>query len=248
VSWPTGTRKVRGTARRNSDALQDGEPLRAGPGRCRSVAPLRCHWRRCSVSPLAQQGAARSVVARPARSTSTLRARVSIQGMSPGTTKSGSSGASSSARAIAPAGPAPQQRGWSTRNSTADGRTEARRRARSTDEVETVNREAMGRTARTTRAKAGRPPTGTKSLSRPKRRDRPPASTRTRSRERSGPGSAGVVAVRDPSRGMTSALGRGAGGTGPPGFEPGFEAPEASVMSKLYYGPAVGLTERTTDP
>ena len=26
-------------------------------------------------------------------------------------------------------------------------------------------------------------------------------------------------------------------GTGPPGFEPGFEAPEASVMSKLYYGP-----------
>ena len=25
--------------------------------------------------------------------------------------------------------------------------------------------------------------------------------------------------------------------TGPPGFEPGFEAPEASVMSKLYYGP-----------
>ena len=27
-------------------------------------------------------------------------------------------------------------------------------------------------------------------------------------------------------------------GTGPPGFEPGFEAPEASVMSKLYYGPA----------
>jgi hypothetical protein len=26
--------------------------------------------------------------------------------------------------------------------------------------------------------------------------------------------------------------------TGPPGFEPGFEAPEASVMSKLYYGPA----------
>jgi hypothetical protein len=28
-----------------------------------------------------------------------------------------------------------------------------------------------------------------------------------------------------------------ADGTGPPGFEPGFEAPEASVMSKLYYGP-----------
>jgi hypothetical protein len=27
--------------------------------------------------------------------------------------------------------------------------------------------------------------------------------------------------------------------TGPPGFEPGFEAPEASVMSKLYYGPAM---------
>lgn len=26
--------------------------------------------------------------------------------------------------------------------------------------------------------------------------------------------------------------------TGPPGFEPGSEAPEASVMSKLYYGPA----------
>jgi hypothetical protein len=26
-------------------------------------------------------------------------------------------------------------------------------------------------------------------------------------------------------------------GTGPPGFEPGFEAPEASVISKLYYGP-----------
>lgn len=26
--------------------------------------------------------------------------------------------------------------------------------------------------------------------------------------------------------------------TGPPGFEPGFEAPEAPVMSKLYYGPA----------
>ncbi len=26
-------------------------------------------------------------------------------------------------------------------------------------------------------------------------------------------------------------------GTGPPGFEPGFEAPEAPVMSKLYYGP-----------
>ena len=25
--------------------------------------------------------------------------------------------------------------------------------------------------------------------------------------------------------------------TGPPGFEPGFEAPEAPVMSKLYYGP-----------
>ena len=31
-------------------------------------------------------------------------------------------------------------------------------------------------------------------------------------------------------------------GTGPPGFEPGFEAPEASVMSKLYYGPAVDPT------
>ena len=27
--------------------------------------------------------------------------------------------------------------------------------------------------------------------------------------------------------------------TGPPGFEPGFEAPEASVMSKLYYGPGM---------
>src|SRR5208282_1164186 len=26
--------------------------------------------------------------------------------------------------------------------------------------------------------------------------------------------------------------------TGPPGFEPGFEAPEAPVISKLYYGPA----------
>jgi len=25
--------------------------------------------------------------------------------------------------------------------------------------------------------------------------------------------------------------------TGPPGFEPGFEAPEAPVISKLYYGP-----------
>ena len=31
-------------------------------------------------------------------------------------------------------------------------------------------------------------------------------------------------------------------GTGPPGFEPGFEAPEASVMSKLYYGPDVDFT------
>jgi hypothetical protein len=30
--------------------------------------------------------------------------------------------------------------------------------------------------------------------------------------------------------------------TGPPGFEPGFEAPEASVMSKLYYGPALDIT------
>jgi hypothetical protein len=29
----------------------------------------------------------------------------------------------------------------------------------------------------------------------------------------------------------------GFGETGPPGFEPGFEASEASVMSKLYYGP-----------
>ena len=28
------------------------------------------------------------------------------------------------------------------------------------------------------------------------------------------------------------------GVTGPPGFEPGFEAPEAPVISKLYYGPA----------
>ena len=27
-------------------------------------------------------------------------------------------------------------------------------------------------------------------------------------------------------------------GTGPLGFEPRFEAPEASVISKLYYGPA----------
>lgn len=27
------------------------------------------------------------------------------------------------------------------------------------------------------------------------------------------------------------------GEAGPPGFEPGFEAPEASVISKLYYGP-----------
>jgi hypothetical protein len=26
--------------------------------------------------------------------------------------------------------------------------------------------------------------------------------------------------------------------TGPPGFEPGFEAPEAPVISKLYYGPS----------
>jgi hypothetical protein len=31
-----------------------------------------------------------------------------------------------------------------------------------------------------------------------------------------------------------------ADGTGPPGFEPGFEAPEAPVISKLYYGPALG--------
>jgi hypothetical protein len=33
--------------------------------------------------------------------------------------------------------------------------------------------------------------------------------------------------------------------TGPPGFEPGFEAPEASVMSKLYYGPARRIRSRT---
>lgn len=36
----------------------------------------------------------------------------------------------------------------------------------------------------------------------------------------------------------TGLVGSSLDGTGPPGFEPGSEAPEASVMSKLYYGPA----------
>ena len=35
---------------------------------------------------------------------------------------------------------------------------------------------------------------------------------------------------------------RGEGSAGPPGFEPGIEAPEASVMSKLYYGPGTDIT------
>ena len=35
--------------------------------------------------------------------------------------------------------------------------------------------------------------------------------------------------------------------TGPPGFEPGSEAPEASVMSKLYYGPALDITAQSPD-
>ena len=48
------------------------------------------------------------------------------------------------------------------------------------------------------------------------------------------------VAVEQRTRGRgRSATALSPDGTGPPGFEPGFEAPEASVMSKLYYGPAV---------
>ena len=51
------------------------------------------------------------------------------------------------------------------------------------------------------------------------------------------------VAVQQGARGRGgSATALFSDGTGPPGFEPGFEAPEASVMSKLYYGPASSIT------
>ena len=185
------TKRVRGDARRNSDARRNGSERGRLQGRKRTVAGLRWYCTKCSVSPLSQCGVATSAELPSARATNRRSARVSAQGMSPGTNSTGPRPNSSRADAIAPAGPAPQRSGRSKRNRTEVGRWRASSFRRGPEEVATTTSEASGVTLATTWARTGRSSTSARSLSPSNRRETPPARTMTGSgsAHRSDPGS-----------------------------------------------------------